>query len=306
MKNNKKKWMLILTSVLVACSITVGAMAVSLPSGTSRSGSNTLNCLLSKTQATNCSNQTLSSLLNQLTAAKSATCNTTNSGQNDASKATSCTGNVISLSGKSISLNSDTLNRILSKFGFGNCNLTVCQQGTATQPSGSAGSSDETATPVDDGADDATGPADAGSSDTIQPADNSDSSGSATIDNLSFEEQVVALVNEQRAAYGLAPLVLSEELSNVARAKSQDMHDNHYFSHTSPTYGSPFQMMTSFGISYRSAGENIAMGYSTPEVVMNKWMNSEGHRANILNASYTQIGVGYVADGNYWTQEFIG
>lgn len=129
---------------------------------------------------------------------------------------------------------------------------------------------------------------------------------SNSADNLSFEQQVVALVNEQRAANGLAALTLNEELSNVARAKSQDMHDNNYFSHTSPTYGSPFDMMKSFGISYRTAGENIAMGYSTPEAVMNAWMNSEGHRANILNSSYTQIGIGYVEDGNYWTQEFIG
>ena len=126
------------------------------------------------------------------------------------------------------------------------------------------------------------------------------------IDNLSFEQQVAVLVNEQRAANGLAPLALSEELSNAARAKSQDMHDNNYFSHTSPTYGSPFDMLKSFGISYRAAGENIAMGYSSPEAVVNAWMNSAGHRANILSSSYTQIGVGYVADGNYWTQEFIG
>jgi len=132
------------------------------------------------------------------------------------------------------------------------------------------------------------------------PADN------GSVENLSFEQQVAALVNEQRAANGLAPLTLSEELSNVARTKSQDMHDNNYFSHTSPTYGSPFDMLKSFGISYRAAGENIAMGYSTPEAVVNAWMNSAGHRANILSASYTQIGVGYVADGNYWTQEFIG
>lgn len=122
----------------------------------------------------------------------------------------------------------------------------------------------------------------------------------------SFEDQVAALVNEQRAANGLSPLTLNQDLSAAARAKSQDMHDNHYFSHTSPTYGSPFDMLTSFGISYRAAGENIAMGYSTPEAVMDGWMNSPGHRANILNASYTQIGVGYVADGSYWTQEFIG
>ncbi|MGE4485480.1 MAG: CAP domain-containing protein, partial [Oscillospiraceae bacterium] len=136
----------------------------------------------------------------------------------------------------------------------------------------------------------------------------SDSSGAAAgnIDNLSFEQQVAALVNEQREANGLAPLTLSSELSNVARAKSQDMHDNNYFSHTSPTYGSPFDMLKAFGISYRAAGENIAMGYATPEAVVNGWMNSAGHRANILNSAYTQIGVGYVADGNYWTQEFIG
>jgi len=132
------------------------------------------------------------------------------------------------------------------------------------------------------------------------PADN------GSIENLSFEQQVASLVNEQRAANGLAPLTLSEKLSNVARAKSQDMHDNNYFSHTSPTYGSPFDMLKSFGISYSAAGENIAMGYSTPEAVVNAWMNSAGHRANILSASYTQIGVGYVSDGNYWTQEFIG
>ncbi|MEA4941058.1 MAG: CAP domain-containing protein [Oscillibacter sp.] len=134
----------------------------------------------------------------------------------------------------------------------------------------------------------------------------STSSNTQKADNQSFEEQVAALVNEQRAANGLQPLTLSSKLSNAARVKSQDMHDKHYFAHESPTYGSPFDMLKSFGISYRAAGENIAMGYATPEAVMNAWMNSSGHRANILNASYTQIGVGYVADGNYWTQEFTG
>ena len=84
------------------------------------------------------------------------------------------------------------------------------------------------------------------------------------------------------------------------------MHDKGYFSHTSPTYGSPFDMMKQFGITYRTAGENIAMGYPTAEAVVDGWMNSEGHRANILNASFTEIGVGYVADGNYYTQMFIG
>jgi uncharacterized YkwD family protein len=151
-------------------------------------------------------------------------------------------------------------------------------------------------------------PAPGGSdAETPAPSDNgSETDSSDNIDNLSYEEQVVALVNEQRAANGLAPLTLSAELSDVARAKSQDMRDNNYFSHTSPTYGSPFDMLATFGISYRTAGENIAMGYATPEAVVNAWMNSSGHRANILNSSYTQIGVGYVADGNYWTQLFTG
>lgn len=121
----------------------------------------------------------------------------------------------------------------------------------------------------------------------------------------SYEQEVIRLVNENRAENGLKPLTYDWELSRVARYKSQDMKDKKYFSHTSPTYGSPFQMIKSFGISYRSAGENIARGYATPKAVVDGWMNSSGHRANILNSSFTRIGVGYVADGNYWTQMFI-
>ena len=123
---------------------------------------------------------------------------------------------------------------------------------------------------------------------------------------LSYENEVIRLVNEQRAQHGLAALSANWELSRVARYKSQDMVDNRYFSHTSPTYGSPFQMMKAFGISYRTAGENIAHGQRTPQAVVTAWMNSSGHRANILNASYKQIGVGYVTNGHYWTQMFIG
>lgn len=122
----------------------------------------------------------------------------------------------------------------------------------------------------------------------------------------SFEQQVVDLVNEIRAKNGLKPLKENWELSRVARIKSQDMKDNRYFAHNSPVYGTPFQMIKNFGISYRTAGENIAQGYRTPQQVVNGWMNSSGHRANILNAAYTQIGVGYVASGHYWTQMFIG
>ena len=123
---------------------------------------------------------------------------------------------------------------------------------------------------------------------------------------LSYENEVIRLVNEIRAENGLKPLTANWELSRIARYKSEDMCNNRYFSHTSPTYGTPFQMIKAFGLSYRSAGENIAYGYGTPTAVVNGWMNSSGHRANILNASYTQIGVGYCASGNYWTQMFIG
>lgn len=121
-----------------------------------------------------------------------------------------------------------------------------------------------------------------------------------------YERAVVELVNEHRASYGLSPLTLSEDLCVKARIKSKDMADNNYFSHNSPTYGSPFDMMKALGISYRSAAENIAMGQTTPAAVVTAWMNSQGHRENILSEKYTTIGVGYVADGNYWTQWFIG
>lgn len=120
-----------------------------------------------------------------------------------------------------------------------------------------------------------------------------------------FEKEVIRLVNAERTKRGLKALSEDWQLSRVARYKSQDMHDNKYFSHTSPVYGSPFQMIKNFGISYRAAGENIARGQATPAAVVNAWMNSSGHRANILNASFTHIGVGYVSDGRYWTQMFI-
>ncbi|CAM5221248.1 putative YkwD family protein OS=Ureibacillus acetophenoni OX=614649 GN=SAMN05877842_11787 PE=4 SV=1 [Ureibacillus acetophenoni] len=121
-----------------------------------------------------------------------------------------------------------------------------------------------------------------------------------------FEKQVVDLTNAERAKAGLKPLEIHTQLMNVAQAKSDDMAKNNYFSHNSPTYGSPFDQMKSAGISYRAAGENIAKGQTTPAQVVQAWMDSPGHRANILNANFTHIGVGYVANGNIWTQQFIG
>jgi uncharacterized YkwD family protein len=121
-----------------------------------------------------------------------------------------------------------------------------------------------------------------------------------------YELKVVELTNAERAKAGLPALQIDPKLSQLARLKSQDMLNKNYFSHTSPTYGSPFDMMKQFGITYRSAGENIAMGQRTPEEVVSAWMNSPGHKANILNSSYTHIGVGHVGTKNHWTQMFIG
>ncbi|MBM7703068.1 SafA/ExsA family spore coat assembly protein [Metabacillus iocasae] len=122
------------------------------------------------------------------------------------------------------------------------------------------------------------------------------------------ELKVVDLVNVERAKYNLPPLKENWELSRVARFKSQDMIDKNYFNHNSPTYGSPFDMIKNFGIQYRAAGENIAAGQQTPEDVVKAWMNSDGHRKNILSTQYKEIGVGYVKGGSYghyWTQMFI-
>jgi uncharacterized YkwD family protein/spore coat assembly protein SafA len=121
-----------------------------------------------------------------------------------------------------------------------------------------------------------------------------------------LESEVVRLVNVERAKHGLAPLTQNWELSRVARYKSQDMKNKGYFSHYSPTYGSPFDMMKQFGFKFYTAGENIAMGQRTPQEVMTGWMNSPGHRANILKADFKEIGVGLARDGSmYWTQMFM-
>lgn len=122
------------------------------------------------------------------------------------------------------------------------------------------------------------------------------------------EKQMLDLVNNERAKNGLAPLQIDLELVRLARMKSQDMIANNYFSHTSPTYGSPFAMMNNAGVTYRTAGENLA-GAPSVTTAHTNLMNSSGHRANILNAAYTHIGIGIVDGGPYgkmFTQMFVG
>ncbi|MFC5700924.1 CAP domain-containing protein [Cohnella faecalis] len=138
------------------------------------------------------------------------------------------------------------------------------------------------------------------------PSTSTGSNGSTAADSSAsaYAQQVVTLVNQERAKAGLKPLQSNAKLTAMALDKAKDMYNKNYFDHTSPTYGSPFDMMKTYGISYRYAGENIAKGQRTPQEVMTAWMNSAGHKANILNANFTTIGVAYY--NGEWVQEFIG
>ena len=116
---------------------------------------------------------------------------------------------------------------------------------------------------------------------------------------------VASLVNAARQDAGLSELELDADLCAAAQARAQEIAQS--FSHTRPDGSSCFTILEEFGISYRAAGENIAMGQHTPEEVMDGWMNSSGHRANILNGTFTSIGVGYYVDGAgaaHWVQIF--
>lgn len=130
-----------------------------------------------------------------------------------------------------------------------------------------------------------------------------------TLNLETYKQEVLRLVNIERAKEGLGALCMDSQLSKVAQLKSQDMINNNYFAHNSPVYGTPFDMMKSYGITYRIAGENIAMGHSTPQEVVNGWMNSESHRKNIMNSRFTNLGMGVAQAKSgriYWTQMFTG
>ena len=127
-------------------------------------------------------------------------------------------------------------------------------------------------------------------------------------DESSFETQVIELTNLERQKNGLSSLQVDQQLSRVALYKSRNMRDVGYFSHRSPTYGTPSDMMKSFHIQYIKAAENIAAGQMSPEQVVREWMESPVHKRNILTPSHTHIGVGYAKGGaydTYWTQLFI-
>lgn len=137
---------------------------------------------------------------------------------------------------------------------------------------------------------------------------NSGTSGTQTSSMNSDEKEVFDLINKQRTNNGLPALQNDSEVQRIARIKAQDMVDNNYFSHNSPTYGSPFYMLKSFKVSYKTAGENIAANSSNSSAVR-AWMNSSGHKANILNSSFNYTGIGVVSSPRYgkmYVQMFIG
>ena len=145
--------------------------------------------------------------------------------------------------------------------------------------------------------------------DNKEDQDDSSKNEQVSAGQSSMTSQVVNLVNSERAAQGLMALQKDSRLAALAQQKAEDMAKNQYFSHTSPTYGSAFDMLKAAGYSYKTAGENIAMGQKSAASVMDGWMHSSGHRANILHTSYEKIGVGYAvsADGMpYWVQIFAG
>lgn len=171
--------------------------------------------------------------------------------------------------------------------------------GTAgTLPGGAAGTSPETGPQTTPG----------GQMNTQNPKPQIPDTGKANSTGLTTDEkEMLSLINEARAQNNVSPLSADIELTKVARIKAQDMIDNNYFSHNSPTYGSPFDMMKQFGIQYVKAGENIA-GNQTVQKAHNALMNSPGHRKNILSPDYTHIGLGIRKGGSYgnmFSQMFI-
>ena len=122
-----------------------------------------------------------------------------------------------------------------------------------------------------------------------------------------MKQQMLELVNIERINAQLLPLTLNEQATRAAQRKADDMLLRNYFSHISPIYGSLYELLSQFDVQFSSAAENLAKGSKTAESTMELWMNSEGHRKNILNPVFTGLGAGYTEGNNttYWVQIFI-
>lgn len=128
------------------------------------------------------------------------------------------------------------------------------------------------------------------------------------INLTTYEQQLLDLVNQEREAVGLPALQYDAKVAKVAQLKAQDLLTNNYFDHESPTYGTPSEMLTQFDVRWTASGENIAAGQRSVEEVHEGWMNSPGHRENILQEIYTHVGFGFTEGGGdygtYWVQLF--
>ncbi|MFF4824201.1 CAP domain-containing protein [Streptomyces sp. NPDC001312] len=163
-------------------------------------------------------------------------------------------------------------------------------------------SAPDTAAPAEPSAPDTAAPAEPSSPDASAPAEPSASKDTGTSSGPTA--RVVELVNAERSKAGCSALTVNAKLTKAAQAHSEDMAAHRNMSHTGSDGSNPGDRITRAGYSWQSYGENVAYGYATPEQVMAGWMSSAGHKANILNCSFKEIGVGLAQPGNYWTQEF--
>ncbi|MBV7699795.1 CAP domain-containing protein [Streptomyces sp. TRM70350] len=136
------------------------------------------------------------------------------------------------------------------------------------------------------------------------PAATSPSTSDAPASASSAVQRVVALVNSERGKAGCSPVTLNAKLTKAAQDHSADMASHRNMSHTGSDGSDPGERITRAGYDWRTYGENVAYGYPTPEQVMAGWMSSPGHKRNILNCAFKEIGVGLAQPGNYWTQDF--
>ena len=250
-----------------------------------------------------------------LTVATTAAAGAVNS-RTDCTSAACPTDTFCSHSSVSSQAQQQIIEKLCEKFGFSFCGRTDCPTGTPDQvPDNTPDSSpddrpvetpDETpdVTPdqVPDNTPDSSPDDKPVETPTVKPEETPDQDNN--VSQSSFATEVTRLVNAERAKNGLGAVTVNAKVQQAAQVRAGEQAQS--FSHTRPNGASCFTALTEAGATYRGAGENIAYGQSTPAAVMNAWMNSEGHRANILNASFTNIGVGYtVINGTpYWAQMF--
>lgn len=188
--------------------------------------------------------------------------------------------------------------QLLDKYGIAGDSKPGCGPNTGSGNSGSNGGNGSNTGSGN------TGSNGNSSSDSKPNTGGSTDSSNNTSSQSSFAAQVVSLVNAERAKNGLSALKVDNRVTAAAQTRAGELKRS--FSHSRPDGRSCFTALTEAGASYRGAGENIAYGQTSPQAVMNAWMNSSGHRANILSNKYTTIGVGYTMIGGvpYWTQMF--